>query len=95
MSGLVPGLQNQLERFDSASDLPKSSGYPTGIRIFLPLKIQSCGLFFEQKIIGVNRVKIGFNRCFCYAALLCIPPSFFLLTSSLKKWGFFIALIDK
>ena len=23
MSGLVPGLQNQLERFDSASDLQK------------------------------------------------------------------------
>ena len=38
MSGLVPGLQNQLERFDSASDLPKSSGYPTGIRIFFALE---------------------------------------------------------
>ena len=53
MSGLVPGLQNQLERFDSASDLPKSSGYPTGIRIFFALE--------NSKLWIICRTKN--NRC--------------------------------
>lgn len=35
MSGLVPGLQNQLERFDSASDLQHNSWFPHKSAVFL------------------------------------------------------------
>lgn len=42
MSGLVPGLQNQLERFDSASDLQHNSWFPKKSAVFFipppPLK---------------------------------------------------------
>ena len=37
MSGLVPGLQNQLERFDSASDLQHNSWFPHKSAVFLSL----------------------------------------------------------
>ena len=37
MSGLVPGLQNQLERFDSASDLQHNSWFPINqLFFFIP-----------------------------------------------------------
>lgn len=39
MSGLVPGLQNQLERFDSASDLQQRqliSQKKSAVFLFLP-----------------------------------------------------------
>ena len=36
MSGLVPGLQNQLERFDSASDLQHNSWFPINQLFFYP-----------------------------------------------------------
>ena len=35
MSGLVPGLQNQLERFDSASDLQHNSWFPHKSAVFI------------------------------------------------------------
>lgn len=34
MSGLVTGLQNQVQRFESACDLPKSDSYIMAVALF-------------------------------------------------------------
>ena len=53
MSGLVPGLQNQLERFDSASDLQQNSWFPhkSAVFLFLPHPLKQKQITNDKGIV--------------------------------------------
>ncbi len=57
MSGLVAGLQNQLERFDSASDLQQSQPITFAVGFFFyhfPLKkLKSINKFITQYVTAL------------------------------------------